>query len=157
MKAKILPLLSFISFSIYFSGCKSTKQDTFFYDLSLLKNCILVTGEVKVTLNQIEDIEIENELKHIISVKTKSLLSNNKNTNQLKFNISVIERSLIENFETKYSSFIYSSITDENNTIIFENCNYKKSDQSIASSTYLNDCVSEIYSKLNDSLLSFTK
>lgn len=149
MKSKLIPLLSFLSFTIYFSGCTSSKQDTIFYDTSLLNNCTLYPGTIRISTNQIEDQEIEEEIKKVISIKNYSITKPAKNQEKAYFNISVIERSFAENFETKYSSFIYSSITDENGTLIFENCSYKKNTESIISSSYLNKCLSEIYSELS--------
>lgn len=149
MKTKLIPLLSFLSFTIYFSGCTSTKQDTIFYDTSLLNNCTLYPGTVRITTNQIEDPEIEEEIKKTIGIKNYSIAKPDKNQKKAYFNISVIERSFVENFETKYSSFIYSSITDEDDILIFENCSYRKNSESIISSSYLNKCLSDIYSELS--------
>ena len=149
MKTKLIPLLSFLSFTIYFSGCTSSKQDTVFYDTSLLNNCSLYPGTVRITTNQIEDPEIEEEIKKAIGIKNYSISKTDEKQKKAYFNISVIERSFVENFETKYSSFVYSSITDENETLIFENCSYRKSSESIVSSSYLNKCLSDIYSELS--------
>lgn len=149
MKSKLIPLLSFLSFTIYFSGCTSSKQDTIFYNTSLLNNCTLYPGTVRITTNQIEDPEIEEEIKKTIGIKNYSIAKPDKNQKKAYFNISVIERSFVENFETKYSSFIYSSITDEDHILIFENCSYRKNSESIISSSYLNKCLSDIYSELS--------
>lgn len=148
MKRNLITLLSFISFTIYFSGCTSSKQDTVFYDVSLLSNCTLYPGSVRITINNIEDSEMEKELEKIIRLKNNSFIKYSENQNKVFFNISVIERSFVENFETKYSSFIYSSITDESGKLIFENCSYKKNSESIISSPYLNKCLADIYSEL---------
>lgn len=149
MKTKILPLLSFLSFTLYFSSCTSSKQDTVFYDTSKLNNCSLTAGKINVTINQVHDKEIEDQLRQIVEVKNNMFCENIPPDKTASFNVSIIERKIIEDLEPKYSSFIYTSITDSNDSILFENCCYKKSRFSIVSSDYLNKCISEVYSKLN--------
>lgn len=144
-------VLFLIPFLLYLESCSVMKHETAISNNIDFRNSIYVTGNVHITINQAEDSEIEKQVSQILSVKTKQLSSLKSDENYfdiLTLNISINERSFIENFETRYSTFIYTYLKDSENNIVYENYIFKKSNKSISTSTYLNQCISLTCNKL---------
>ena len=144
-------ILCFTAFTIFFHGCNSTKQDIAFYDADLLNRSKILPGTVHVTINHVSDTELENQIYNAIGTKLHTLNSalikkeNNEKDGELFFNIKIIERSFTESSDSKNSIFIYSSITDSMQNIVYENCFYTKSGESILSSTNQNRHINKIF------------
>ena len=149
MKKNYPFILCFTAFTIFFHGCNSTKQDIAFYDAGLLSSSTILPGTVHVTINHVADSELENQIYNAVGIKLHALNSaleqKRIDGNELFFNIKIIERSFTESFDSKNSIFIYSSITDSKENVVYENCFYTKSGESILSSTNQNRHINKIF------------
>lgn len=149
MKKNYPFILCFTAFTIFFHGCNSTKQDIAFYDAGLLSSSTILPGTVHVTINHVADSELENQIYNAVGIKLHALNSaleqKRIDGSELFFNIKIIERSFTESFDSKNSIFIYSSITDSKENVVYENCFYTKSGESILSSTNQNRHINKIF------------
>lgn len=127
-----------------FYSCTTIKQESVVHNYDQLKNCRIISGNIKVTINQVEDKEIAEQIENLLSIKNLSNSNYKSSLQDVCFNICVTERTICENFETKYSVFIYSTITDNNGNILFENYLISKNNSSLTSSSYLAKCISAI-------------
>ena len=149
MKKNYPFILCFTAFTIFFHGCNSTKQDIAFYDAGLLSSSTILPGTVHVTINHVADSELENQIYNAVGIKLHALNSaleqKRIDGSELFFNIKIIERSFTESFDSKNSIFIYSSIKDSKENVVYENCYYTKSGESILSSTNQNRHINKIF------------
>ena len=149
MKKNYPFIICFTAFTIFFHGCNSTKQDIAFYDAGLLSSSTILPGTVHVTINHVADSELENQIYNAVGIKLHALNSaleqKRIDGSELFFNIKIIERSFTESFDSKNSIFIYSSITDSKENVVYENCFYTKSGESILSSTNQNRHINKIF------------
>lgn len=135
---------------IFFPSCTLSKQESEYNNDFLINNSILVPGKINVTINQADDKELKTELFQILSVKLNSFNKTKEhNDNILSVNISIIERTSIENFETVYSDFIYCCITDSTDNTVYENYQKSASKHSVTSVNKVNKYISTLINELN--------
>lgn|GEM_PF-2500119 len=160
MKRKIIIIFISVLKLCIFMSCNSTKKDIAFYNTEILKINNVEMGNIDISINHVNDEELKHQIQNEIELKLHSFRKikelNQKKTleepflenEKLFFNIKINERSINENFDIKNSIFIYSSITDINSRVIYENCFYAKSGSTILSSHEQHKYINIIFSDL---------
>ena len=113
----------------------------------------LKSNIIKVSINSINDESSTEQLKELIDLK---LIKINKDENNSHYflDVTVNERQFIRNFENKFSLFISAKVFDKFNRLIYSNCFYSVSDESIISSSRQFQETEKIISDIKNNLTS---
>lgn len=145
--------ICFLMAAIKITGCRTMGAEKAFSDFSLQENVSIKSNNIQVSINSINDESSTEQLKELIDLK---LFKINKDENYSNYflDVTVNERQFIRNFENKFSLFISAKVFDKSNRLIYSNCFYSVSDESIISSSRQFQETEKIISDIKNNLTS---
>ena len=135
------------------TGCRTMGAEEAFSDFSLQENVSIKSNIIQVSINSINDESSTEQLKELFDLKLLKINKDENNSNYF-LDVTVNERQFIRNFENKFSLFISAKVFDKFNRLIYSNCFYSVSDESIISSSRQFQETEKIISDIKNNLTS---
>ena len=145
--------ICFLMTAIKITGCRTMGAEKAFSDFSLQENVSIKSNIIQVSINSINDESSTEQLKELIDLKLFKINKDENNSNYF-LDVTVNERQFIRNFENKFSLFISAKVFDKLNRLIYSNCFYSVSDESIISSSRQFQETEKIISDIKNNLTS---
>ena len=149
----IMVSICFLMTAIKITGCRTMGAEKAFSDVSLQENVSIKSNIIQVSINSINDESSTEQLKELIDLKLIKINKDENNSNYF-LDVTVNERQFIRNFENKFSLFISAKVFDKFNKLIYSNCFYSVSDESIISSSRQFQETEKIISDIKNNLTS---
>ncbi|MCQ2600822.1 MAG: hypothetical protein MJ184_05620 [Treponema sp.] len=154
MKIKtIMFSICFLMTVIKITGCRTMGSEKAFSDFSRQENVSIKSNNIQVSINSIKDENTTEQLKELLDLKLKKISKADDNLNYL-LDVTVNERQFIRNFENHFSLFISAKVFDRFNRLIYSNCFYSVSDESIISSPHQFQVTEKIISDIKLNLIT---
>lgn len=119
--------------AIKITGCRTLGSEKAYSNILRQENMIIKSNNIEVSVNSLKDAITTEQVKELLDLKLMKINKDNDNSNYF-LDVIVTERQFMRNFENQFSLFISAKISDRFNNLIYSNCFYSVSNESIISS-----------------------